>query len=115
MIERGFNPGVVDGIYGANTTSAVEQFQREKGLIVDGKTGPETWDALCTTPPIIQQTPPATTTAPPQLPPTSTPPGLPDFPPLQETCGDFIDNNLNGVVDGSLSIDYRIPPTRRSM
>ena len=55
LIERGFNPGVVDGIYGANTVAAVEQFQRENSLIVDGKTGPQTWGALCRTPPLFTQ------------------------------------------------------------
>lgn len=35
-----------DGIYGPVTKTAVESFQRRKGLIVDGICGPKTWAAL---------------------------------------------------------------------
>ncbi|MFG1888624.1 peptidoglycan DD-metalloendopeptidase family protein [Micromonospora sp. NPDC049051] len=37
---------VVDGVYGAGTTSAVRSFQSSKGLYADGLVGPITWTAL---------------------------------------------------------------------
>ena len=43
----GFDPGVIDGIFGGNTESAAKQFQASKGLQVDGKVGPNTQAALC--------------------------------------------------------------------
>ncbi|MCJ7726502.1 MAG: peptidoglycan-binding protein, partial [Acidimicrobiia bacterium] len=41
-----YDPGPVDGVYGAKTMAAVEQFQRTAGLTVDGKVGPVTRRAL---------------------------------------------------------------------
>lgn len=38
-----------DGKYGPETAGAVEEFQSERGLTVDGVAGPNTWDALCVT------------------------------------------------------------------
>lgn len=38
----GLYAGSVDGIYGAKTVSAVKQFQRNCGLVVDGIAGPKT-------------------------------------------------------------------------
>lgn len=35
-----------DGVFGSGTKSAVQQFQRYAGLIVDGQVGEKTWDAL---------------------------------------------------------------------
>ena len=43
----GFDPGVIDGIFGGNTEAAVKQFQAGNGLLVDGKVGPNTKAALC--------------------------------------------------------------------
>ena len=43
----GFDPGVIDGIFGGNTEAAVKQFQASNGLLVDGKVGPNTKAALC--------------------------------------------------------------------
>lgn len=40
----------VDGIYGDQTAGIVRQFQAEKGLLVDGVIGPETWTALWAAP-----------------------------------------------------------------
>ncbi|BAH05943.1 M14 family metallopeptidase [Clostridium kluyveri] len=42
----GYNPGVIDGIYGTDTKKAVEIFQRNHGLIVDGIIGPNTYRIL---------------------------------------------------------------------
>ena len=46
LVSKGFNPGVVDGEFGAPTQSAVLQFQEAQGLTVDGQVGPETAAAL---------------------------------------------------------------------
>lgn len=42
----GFNPGTVDGDFGARTQSAVRAYQRSRRLEVDGKVGTETMRAL---------------------------------------------------------------------
>ena len=42
LTEMGFDCGRVDGIYGPRSESAVKEFQRSAGLIIDGKCGPET-------------------------------------------------------------------------
>ncbi|MGX1908321.1 peptidoglycan-binding protein [Streptomyces phaeochromogenes] len=44
--RAGFAPGVVDGIFGPHTKSAVEQLQKQAGLVVDGIIGRHTWGAL---------------------------------------------------------------------
>ena len=36
----------VDGVYGEETADAVREFQRRRGLRVDGICGPDTWGAL---------------------------------------------------------------------
>ena len=46
LIEMGFNPGRVDGIYGPLTELAVKDFQRSVGAKVDGHCGPATIIAL---------------------------------------------------------------------
>lgn len=38
--------GPIDGVYGPETTQAVEAFQKDAGIAVDGKYGPETHAAL---------------------------------------------------------------------
>ena len=43
---QGYNVGPVDGIYGPQTQTAVQAFQRAKGLLPDGIVGPLTWSAL---------------------------------------------------------------------
>ena len=73
LAERGFNPGVADGIFGDNTEAAVKQFQQANNLAADGIVGPNTWQALCASAP----------------PPT----------PAEEVCGDGLDNNSDGRVD----------------
>ncbi len=36
----------VDGVYGPNTTSAVQKFQKQNGLTADGIIGPQSWTKL---------------------------------------------------------------------
>ncbi|HJC23183.1 MAG TPA: glycoside hydrolase family protein [Candidatus Eisenbergiella merdavium] len=43
---RGFNPNGVDGIFGNGTTTAVKNFQANRGLSADGLAGPDTMYAL---------------------------------------------------------------------
>lgn len=55
LADANFDPGPIDGIFGPLTETAVREFQRSKGLTVDGIIGPRTWAAMgvdCTTPPI---------------------------------------------------------------
>lgn len=42
----GYDPGVIDGIFGSRTQQAVIQFQRNNGLAPDGIIGPNTYQAL---------------------------------------------------------------------
>lgn len=42
LVERGFDPGPIDGEYGPLTGSAVAAFQAQRGLVVDGKVGSQT-------------------------------------------------------------------------
>lgn len=44
--ELGFNPGVIDGIFGRNSENAVKSFQRWKKISADGIIGPVTWNHL---------------------------------------------------------------------
>jgi hypothetical protein len=44
--DAGFDPGPIDGKFGAKTREAVLAFQRAKGISVDGIVGPETRAAL---------------------------------------------------------------------
>jgi len=46
LTEMGFHSGRVDGIYGPMTESAVKEFQKSVGVMVDGKCGPATIIAL---------------------------------------------------------------------
>ncbi len=46
LAERGFDPGEINGDYGAETQAAVADFQRAVGLVIDGAVGPETAEAL---------------------------------------------------------------------
>jgi peptidoglycan hydrolase-like protein with peptidoglycan-binding domain len=42
LLERGYNPGSVDGIWGKKTESAIKEFQRRNSLLVTGKLDDET-------------------------------------------------------------------------
>ncbi|MEA4969997.1 MAG: M14 family metallopeptidase [Candidatus Pelethousia sp.] len=44
--KTGNNPGRIDGIFGAQTQSAVQRFQRRFGLVPDGIVGPMTWRVM---------------------------------------------------------------------
>ncbi len=44
--ESGYYGGSIDGIYGTATKNAVERFQRDKGLSVDGIAGDKTLSAM---------------------------------------------------------------------
>jgi peptidoglycan hydrolase-like protein with peptidoglycan-binding domain len=46
MTTLGYYSGPIDGIYGDETTAAVEAMQEDLGVPVDGIYGPETHDAL---------------------------------------------------------------------
>lgn len=49
MKDRGW-PIDPDGVYGPQTAAVATAFQKEKNLTVDGKIGPQTWDAAWTAP-----------------------------------------------------------------
>ncbi|MBI3528376.1 MAG: peptidoglycan-binding protein [Betaproteobacteria bacterium] len=42
LLDKGFNPGAADGVFGLGTQSAVMAFQRSEGLLADGVAGPRT-------------------------------------------------------------------------
>jgi len=46
LTGQGYAVGPIDGIFGPRTQTAVQAFQRSKGLIPDGIVGPLTWEAL---------------------------------------------------------------------
>ena len=46
LARKGFDPGVIDGVWGRRTERAVRAYQGWKGLLVDGIVGPKTWEAL---------------------------------------------------------------------
>ena len=54
LLDRGFNPGKADGIFGLGTQAAVLAFQRSEGLLADGIAGVRTLAALqgATAPPL---------------------------------------------------------------
>lgn len=64
LIADGYDPGAVDGIFGAKTTSAVKSFQKDKGLTVDGVVGPMTAAKLTPAPTPVPTPAPAPVPAP---------------------------------------------------
>lgn len=46
LMSRGFDPGVIDGVWGRRTARAVRDFQASKGLRTDSIVGPRTAEAL---------------------------------------------------------------------
>jgi len=46
LVDKGYDPGVVDGIWGRNTIAALKAFQQAAGLEIDGIYGPMTAAAL---------------------------------------------------------------------
>src|SRR5690606_35049033 len=44
--RAGFDPGTIDGVFGAKTEAAVRAAQKAHGLVVDGVAGPKTYAAL---------------------------------------------------------------------
>lgn len=46
LAKAGYGPGKIDGFVGPKTKGAVERFQADAGLVVDGKAGPMTIEAL---------------------------------------------------------------------
>ena len=40
LAQRGYNPGVADGQMGTKTRKAIERFQQQQGIVVDGKPSP---------------------------------------------------------------------------
>ncbi len=54
LLDLGFRVGRVDGLFGAETSAAVAEFQRNLGLATDGVLGPETMTALSRLRPIVQ-------------------------------------------------------------
>lgn len=46
LINKGHNPGAIDGVFGGQTQYAVIQFQQKRGLPADGVVGPSTAQVL---------------------------------------------------------------------
>lgn len=44
--HHGFDPGITDGSYGERSKKAAKDFQKDRGLVVDGIVGPDTWGEL---------------------------------------------------------------------
>jgi peptidoglycan hydrolase-like protein with peptidoglycan-binding domain len=44
--DKGFDPGVADGVMGPSTRSALKKYQAQQNLTSDGRLGPKTLDSL---------------------------------------------------------------------
>ena len=63
----GYQPGTVDGVIGANTTTAIQRFQRDVGLAANGLINEDLLDALIVAEPLIQAIPTANQRLPTEL------------------------------------------------
>ena len=50
LLDKGFDPGLIDGAFGGGTEAAVIAFQKSEGLLADGIAGPRTLNALALVP-----------------------------------------------------------------
>ncbi|MDJ0949289.1 MAG: peptidoglycan-binding domain-containing protein [Alphaproteobacteria bacterium] len=41
LIQLGYDPGPADGYHGAKTSAAIREYQKNNGLLVDGRASPE--------------------------------------------------------------------------
>lgn len=46
LTNAGFSPGPIDGKMGAKTKKAIQEFQKEHNLTIDGIVGEKTWEKL---------------------------------------------------------------------
>jgi len=46
LLDFGYNPGKIDGVFGSLTKTAVLSFQKSRKLVPDGIVGIRTWAAL---------------------------------------------------------------------
>lgn len=46
LVQKGYDPKGVDGVFGAGCDAAVKQFQKDNNLTPDGIVGQKTWDVL---------------------------------------------------------------------
>jgi peptidoglycan hydrolase-like protein with peptidoglycan-binding domain len=53
LVMRWYDPGPIDGLFGAKTEKAVKYYQGDRLLANDGIVGPKTWARL--DPPTVQQ------------------------------------------------------------
>ncbi|NJK36335.1 MAG: peptidoglycan-binding protein [Oscillatoriales cyanobacterium SM2_3_0] len=54
LLAHGFDPGKPDGVFGARTEQAVQEFQSAQGLEIDGLVSRATWQALQAGPEVAQ-------------------------------------------------------------
>lgn len=54
LVQNGYNPQGLDGVFGTNTENAVRSFQKFNNLADDGIVGPQTWAQLLTLNPSAQ-------------------------------------------------------------
>ena len=94
-MDLGYDVGSngADGDFGGDTQKAVIKFQQDKGLKkVDGKVGPETWEALCAAvSPAVSTTPAASAT--PDVTPTQTPTPEPSTQAATGEQSEFVSNS----------------------
>ena len=46
LLSRFYDPGEIDGIFGSKVENAVKRYQKDRGLVVDGIVGKNTWNRL---------------------------------------------------------------------